>query len=72
MISSDLRSLAWSMRAHIDADMATAAAMKVFAERLAEIAAEAEELEKSAIPKHLQKARKSSTPQLELINGGRR
>lgn len=72
MISSDLRNLIGSMRAHVDADQMSKGFMAVFETRLREIADDVEQLEKSSVPPHLrQKSRPRSCVQLSLIEGGR-
>lgn len=71
MISTDLRGLISAMKAHIDAETCGEAFLSVFAQRLREIAGDVETLEGTTVPQRLRR-RPSETPQLELIEGGRR
>lgn len=71
MISTDLRGLIASMKAHVDADMMGKGFFAVFEQRLRGIADDIQTLEGTTVPQRLRR-HLSETPQLELIEGGRR
>lgn len=71
MISTDLRGLIASMKAHVDADMLTKGFFAVFEERLRDIANRVQELEQTNVPAHSRGRRRAAGVQLELIEGGR-
>lgn len=75
MISTDLRGLIASMKAHVDADMMGKGFFAVFEQRLRALADDIEVLEGAAIPVRLRRAALASgarVAQLELIEGGRK
>lgn len=69
MISSDLRGLIASMKAHVECDQMNKAFFAVFHARAQALIAEVEALENVTVPPHLRRAELKRTPQLELIQG---
>lgn len=72
MISSDLRNLIGSMKAHVDADMMSKGFFEVFALKLHALADEVAQLEAAQVPPHLRRPQRKSAAQLELVIGGRK
>ncbi|MGK2740563.1 hypothetical protein ACSHT0_06675 [Tepidicaulis sp. LMO-SS28] len=67
MISTDIRNLKASMKAHYECGQLSQGFFSAFMARLDDLAERAENMEKSSVAPH---ARRSSV-QLELIEGGR-